>query len=1118
MKRVAEFITKHCCVVFVIFLVLAALCGFLTTKVKINHDVYSYMPADSETTLGLNIMKDEFNYGETSSWQIMFEDLDEGQREEVRNYLESVEEVKSVSHDDSDEYFREKDGHTYALYDVIVDAPADSEAAKKTYDEIYEHIKKNYTIYQAGEVFMSNGSVLSIGLVLGSIGCAMVILFVMSESFIEPLLYLFTIMIAVILNKGTNIMFPSVSHVTDGIALILQMALSMDYAIMLSSRYRQEKANPEHPTKQKAMERALRYSFGAITSSSVTTVVGLLVLIFMSFTIGKDMGLVLSKGVILSLVSIFTVMPALLLFFDKWIEKTKKKVPHINMKFLGDQEYRLRRFALPIFVLVFAGAFLLKGNMGILYTTAENNRIKDVFPAVNQVAVVYENSMEEKVAELCAKFTDAPSMKRAICYSNTLGEAEKYNEIVPKANELSRLSVAGQTAKSEGKNIEVEEYLVKVIYYYYYRGDKHTMSLTDFVKFIQDDVINSGLFDDEIDDETIENFNRLALFILPEEANKPRSKYDIAEILGIPVSDVDDLYTLYLAKRPNDVRMTPYEFASFVKNEILTDPKYSEMMNDEQKADLEKMLVFANPELPDKVTPEQLIRFMLENEFIKNEVGITDEEANEVIDAIDKIKEILEPYIDEYPEIAEILEPIESEYSYDEYIEFAEKFGAMLDTAYEKIEELNEKYELDLDFSNLEQVQTDLAEKFKKLKLLAYIVDNRATKYSATELADVFGLDLEQLRLVYALYDYRYVTGDLWMSLKQVVEFLTNEVFVDVDFAGRLGEAQKEEVRQVARLMWAAEAGTMYSYDELYRELSLLSDGIDRNQLFLLYLYHGSLYDYDESWALSIEQFVEFLNEKVLPDVRFADRIGAKMREDIIEAKTTVADGKKMLVGSKHSRVLFETYLPSEGKETTEFLVGIKNELGEGSKTKYFLAGDSAMAYEMSLTFGDEMNFITMLTMIAIFIVVALTFKSVLIPLILVLTIQTAVYINMAYLSLTGQSTLFLAIIIVQSILMGATIDYAILYTSYYLEQRNYYKVGIKDAIIAAYNKSVHSILTSASILILVTMIVGNFAQAIAAKICQSISGGTIVSALIILLLLPAMLATLDRFIVKRKK
>ena len=198
--------------------------------------------------------------------------------------------------------------------------------------------------------------------------------------------------------------------------------------------------------------------------------------------------------------------------------------------------------------------------------------------------------------------------------------------------------------------------------------------------------------------------------------------------------------------------------------------------------------------------------------------------------------------------------------------------------------------------------------------------------------------------------------------------------------------------------------------------------------------------------------------------------------------------------------------------------MSIKNKLGEGSKTKYFLAGDSAMAYEMSLTFGDELNFITLITMIAIFIVVALSFKSFLIPLILVLTIQTAVYLNMAYLSLTGQSTLFLAIIIVQSILMGATIDYAILFTSYYLEQRNYFKLGVKDALMASYNKSIHSILTSASILILVTMIVGNFTTAIASKICQSISGGALVSTLIILLLLPAMLATLDRFIVKRKK
>ena len=134
------------------------------------------------------------------------------------------------------------------------------------------------------------------------------------------------------------------------------------------------------------------------------------------------------------------------------------------------------------------------------------------------------------------------------------------------------------------------------------------------------------------------------------------------------------------------------------------------------------------------------------------------------------------------------------------------------------------------------------------------------------------------------------------------------------------------------------------------------------------------------------------------------------------------------------------------------------------------------------------------------------------------MTIQCAVYLNMAWLSLTGQSIYFIALIIVQAILMGATIDYAILYTSYYLEHRKYFQMNVKDALIASYRKSIHSILTSASILILVTAIVGNFASAIAAKICQSISGGTLVATLIILILLPALLATMDRIIIRKPK
>ena len=122
----------------------------------------------------------------------------------------------------------------------------------------------------------------------------------------------------------------------------------------------------------------------------------------------------------------------------------------------------------------------------------------------------------------------------------------------------------------------------------------------------------------------------------------------------------------------------------------------------------------------------------------------------------------------------------------------------------------------------------------------------------------------------------------------------------------------------------------------------------------------------------------------------------------------------------------------------------------------------------------------------------------------------------MAYLSLTGSSIFFIALIIVQAILMGATIDYAILFTSYYIENRTYFKLGVKNALIDTYNKSIGAILTSALILIIVTAIVGNFASAIAATICSSISLGTLCATIIILVLLPALLATLDKFIIKK--
>lgn len=1205
-KGIARLIAKYCYFVFGIFLILTIVCSFLATKVNINRDIYSYMPENSETAQGLTIMKEEFDYGQTSSWQIMVKDLADEKKLEVKEYLESVESVRSVNYDESEEHNKNQDGHDYSLYEVVLDAPADSEGANKAYKEINQGLKaQGYTFYQSGEVNNNNQTVVSISITLLAVGTAMIILTVMSESFVEPWLYLFAILIAVVLNKGTNVIFDNVSYITDSISMVLQMALSMDYAIMLSSRYRQEKKKLKKPNKRLAMDKALEYSFGAISSSSFTTVVGLLALVFMSFTIGRDMGLVLSKGVALSLVSIFTILPAMLLLSDKAIEKTKKKTPSLKLKWLGKSEYRFRKLALPIFAGLFGLALLLKGNAGILFTASENDKVKDVFPLVNQTALVYENSRESAIDEFCRKYERVEVAKRTICYSNTIGEPEKYNEIIKKANELSELKVSGQSA-GDGKKVEAEDYLVKAMYYYYFRGDKHTMSLPSFARFARDELINDVNFKDEISDGMRANIVRLSKFVIPEEMEMKRSKDEIASLLGVDTSMLDDLYTLYLFKHPTGIRMTLYEFADFVNREVLTNPEYSGMISAENRENLKKLLIFsdrsrtsvvvtpgelaemfglevsqvesiltyhnylASAEPTVEASPATLVDFALKNEMIREGLGVDEETAGKILDGISAVREAVEPYTEEYPVLEEIFDVIDAEYSYGDYEElagtineYAEKIGGYMETIVRKAEEINEKYELGLDFEGLKgldlpgkvsSVLSEVLGKIKqiyqvyqtsimpkemtpaefveflinhaddevlsldeaskeKLKLVQYVISHQGYRYSSYELSRQFGLDAEQLGLVYALYDYRYVSSARMYSLEEVVNFLTDEVFNDAKYADRLSEAEKNKVWTVAGLMQSARMGVPYSYESLYNSLSGLGEELDKNQLFLAYLYHGSIYDYDENWKMSLVTLVGFLNDDVLPDARFASRIDEERRETITDARETIRNAKSVLVGPEHSRVLIETTLPAEGEETFEFLKGVKESLGEG---EYYLVGDSAMAYEMSQSFGAENDFITILTMIMIFVVVAFTFKSLLVPLVLVFVIQTAVFINMAYLSLTGQSIYFIALIIVQSILMGATIDYAILYTSYYLEHR--VAMGVKRAILASYEKSIHSILTSASILILVTAIVGNMASAIAAKICQSISGGTLVATLIILLLLPALLAGMDRLIVKKAK
>ena len=230
------------------------------------------------------------------------------------------------------------------------------------------------------------------------------------------------------------------------------------------------------------------------------------------------------------------------------------------------------------------------------------------------------------------------------------------------------------------------------------------------------------------------------------------------------------------------------------------------------------------------------------------------------------------------------------------------------------------------------------------------------------------------------------------------------------------------------------------------------------------------------------------------------------MKKTIKDAKNTIDDAKKLLVSDKYSRAVINSKYGAEDKDTFKFIQNALDTVGENDGV--YVVGESPMALEMSQSFNGELNYITILTMIFIFVVVAITFKDLLVPLILVLMIQCAVYVTMAVLSITGSSVYFIALLIVQAILMGATIDYAIVYTTYYKEMRE--TMGVRDSLVNAYNKSIHTILSSSSILIIVTLVVASFSEAIPAMICKTVSEGTFCSVILILFVLPGVLAAFD--------
>ena len=1351
MRKVTDFIVKARYVFLTLFVILAIFSLYLGTKVNINEDIMKYLPETSEIKIGKDIMDEEFIEQDSSVLNVMFKGLSDTEKEDTLKKLESINGVSSVLYENTDEYNRDK----YTLYVLNVDDYDHSKTAENVYNEVNEMKPEA----MSGSIYSEWKPVLQIWIVVVAIAMAMIILTILSESYIEPWLYLISIGVAVFINKGTNIIFPSVSNITDSIVAILQLALSMDYSIMLSNRYRQEREKEKDKTK--AMKNALYNSFKAILSSSITTVVGLLALVFMSFTIGRDLGLVLAKGVVLSLVSIFFCLPGLLVLCDKLIMNSKKKTINFNLKGLGKYSYKTRWVQLVFIIVSFIAAYILKGNIGILYTGTQQDEVGKHFPSTNQIAIIYENKYDEIITKYCKSIEDDEKANQVLCYGNTINEKLAYDELNQKFKDL-------------GQDTEIDDYLIKIIYYNYYnKNTKDSMTLSEFTKFIKSDVYSNEKVSESIDDNIKENMDLLENFATKDNVNQKRTASEIANILDMNESDANDLLIYYNSKNL-DTKMSIKDFVNFMINEVSVDPNYGSSVDANTLASLKQLQPFINTNTInkqmtsneiantfgiDKSLVDQLFLFyrttqdskstMTINEFANVSLNMSNQDAYKDMFDESTIKSLnmlstlsseqiianeldvssmktslnnlglslddntmlllyiyytgyntnskltlngfanvalnmaeqdayksyfsedtkkslqtivtLNSYYDtvlpnanlysmfgidaetgaklnyaitgdlsgsysmtplqfvntllQTPEINSelnsnqisqlstalyVMSNITTTYSVDELTNALQEnktivsvvYGVydyqngnlknisvrnlinflyenksnpflsdklstastMLDLTYKIVNNTNTRYTYKEMAALIEQNESTVKNIYgvadysgltttmnplefvnlilnnKDNELLKGKIDNSTistlnlvkkvmestlnnTKYNATDLAKLLGSDKDTLSLVLSLYNSRYIKANSTISLIGFTNFIISDVIPNPTYSSKIDNESKDKLNTVNAIMNNTLNGTKYNSLDLYNVLNKLSDGLDYNLIDIVYTYYGSKNNYDDSWKLTVEEIVNYLNNDLLKDEKYSSFLDADMTKTIKDAKNTIDDAKKLLVSDKYSRAIINSKYGAEDKDTFKFIQNALDTVGENEGV--YVVGESPMALEMSQSFNGELNYITILTMIFIFVVVAITFKDLLVPLILVLMIQCAVYVTMAVLSITGSSVYFIALLIVQAILMGATIDYAIVYTTYYKEMRE--TMGVRDSLVNAYNKSIHTILSSSSILIIVTLVVASFSEAIPAMICKTVSEGTFCSVILILFVLPGVLAAFDKLICRKE-
>ena len=1101
MKRQFHYIFFACTIA------LTVICGILMTRVNVNADMTKYLPDDSQMKRGLDIVSSVFGDAAQvsgSDVHIMFDSISPAEISGMCTLLKAYPDVNDVT-------YRYSADSAHTVFDLAVPKTVNQKALGK---QIAKRFGGNCVVETSQDGATPPISVMIIAAVL-----VMIVLFLMAQSWFEPVVILLTMGIAVVLNMGTNALLPSVSITTNFIGSILQAVLSLDYCIILLNRYRQEQN--EHTDRQTAVfaaNRAVKKAAPSVLSSALTTIVGLLMLCFMRLKIGADMGIVLAKGVACSLICTFTVMPSLMLLFRRVINKTAKPV------YVPSTD-KLARFVtshkIPMMigaVMLFFASWYFSQRTTIFFSANAESKIEEVFPSPNPMLVIYDTQDEASIPALADSLMALPSVQTIISYPTLLGQqltpAEMTHHISSLATLMADQMPEGVSlASPEVKAILTPEMMQIAYFMRATHGQEQKMTFPDLARFMHSHISSNPLFASYLDDDMRKQIALLQSMLdmpaAPSEPTKPivsasaeqslnpnslnpNSLNDTSNIQH-PTSDIQ--HQTSNIQHPTSDTLHPTSNIQHPTSPTIPLVPFIEQLNIDHTSSLTIEMR--------KLTDTTAIRLPMSVDEMAFFIGSTPTQTRLV-------------------------------YGYA--------------PGKKKLTPLQYVHLLTDDLFNRPGLQGLISpEQRNKLTLRTQLMDlaNANASLSPAEMNTLlgsFGMDgfsEDQLLAMLAepassTLDTVHPTPDTVHPTPDITPFPSGE--------GR-GEASDtlhptpDTVHPTSNIQHPTPAdlqaelfielvfgGKEYTPAQMASKLSRLmklsgvkSAPVTADQMSLLYTYYGSVHSACDTMRLGLDQLLTYICDTLIYDTRLADMVPNSAREQVAGVKQQVIGGMGQLRQPSHSLFVALTSLPVESAQTYAFVDTLMSKADAQLVHDHYYLGESVMYSEMKASLGHEMNVVTLLTVLAIFLIVALTFRSLIVPTILVVTVMTAFYVNVVMAGLISGQVLYLAYLIVQAILMGATIDYGILFANYYRENRK--TMPQYEAVSAAYRGSIRTILTSGIIMVIAPGVMAALIDDLMiSNIVRSLAIGAFMAVLLILTVVPAVLVALDRLVVYGKK